>query len=84
MTETVEVTKEIDEIKCCEEQQNCCMQQNQEQQQENAEEESSYHLSVDEIDEFEESQAKFRTLWEKKRDKVSESFVYHMRIQKKE
>jgi beta-lactamase superfamily II metal-dependent hydrolase len=78
MTETVEVTKEIDEIKCCEE------QQNEEQQQENAEEESSYHLSVDEIDEFEESQAKFRTLWEKKRDKVSESFVYHMRIQKKE
>lgn len=36
-------------------------------------EESSYHLSMDEIDEFEESQAKFRTLWEKKRDKVSES-----------
>lgn len=31
----------------------------------------SYHLSADEIDEFEEAQAKFRTLWEKKREKVS-------------
>lgn len=33
-------------------------------------EESSSHLTTDEIDEYEESQAKFRELWEKKREKV--------------
>lgn len=37
-------------------------------------EESGYHLSKDEIDDYEESQAKFRELWEKKREKVRESF----------
>lgn len=33
-------------------------------------EESSYHLSSDEIDEYEESRAKFRELWERKRENV--------------
>lgn len=31
--------------------------------------ESTYHLTKDEIDDYEESQAKFRELWEKKREK---------------
>lgn len=31
---------------------------------------SSVQLTKDEIDEYEESQAKFRELWEKKREKV--------------
>lgn len=33
-------------------------------------EESSSHLTKEEIEEYEESQAKFRELWEKKREKV--------------
>lgn len=33
-------------------------------------EETSSHMSNDEIEEYEESQAKFRALWEKKREKV--------------
>lgn len=33
-------------------------------------EESTSHLTKDEIEEYEESQAKFRELWEKKREKV--------------
>lgn len=37
-------------------------------------EESNYHLSKDDIDDYEESQAKFRALWEKKREKVRNSF----------
>jgi hypothetical protein len=37
---------------------------------EHHEEHAAIHLTKDEIDEFEESQAKFRELWEKKREKV--------------
>lgn len=36
--------------------------------------ETHVHLSADEIEEYEESQFKFRELWEKKREKVRESF----------
>ena len=47
---------------------------NQEQQQleqKNKEDEMEHHPTKDEIDEYEESQQKFRELWEKKREKVS-------------
>lgn len=38
-------------------------------------EESTYHLTKDDIDDYEESQAKFRELWEKKREKVRKRWI---------
>lgn len=47
------------------------------QQKENpqAEMEEEHHPTKDEIEEYEESQKKFRELWEKKREKVSRTLI---------
>lgn len=55
---TIEVTKEV--IQTME----------HEQKQTESDEPAIIHLSKDDIEEYEESQAKFRELWEKKREKV--------------
>lgn len=53
---------------------------NQEQQQleqkKLEEEMEQHHPTKDEIDDYEESQRKFRELWEKKREKVSLDFYF--------
>jgi len=52
---------------------------NQEQQQleqKKQEDEMEHHPTKDEIDDYEESQKKFRELWEKKREKVSLEFLF--------
>lgn len=46
-----------------------------EQKQTESDEPAIIHLSKDDIEEYEESQAKFRELWEKKREKVSNSWI---------
>lgn len=51
-------------------------QSEQEQQEQKSQEtEMEHHPTKDEIEEYEESQAKFRELWEKKREKVSIIFI---------
>lgn len=42
-----------------------------------AEMEEEHHPTKDEIDEYEESQRKFRELWEKKREKVSKMLILY-------
>ena len=56
-------------------------EQTQEQQleQKNQEDGMEHHPTKDEIEEYEESQRKFRELWEKKREKVSLNFYFHLK-----
>lgn len=51
-------------------------QEQQQLEQKKQEDGMEHHPTKDEIDDYEESQRKFRELWEKKREKVSLDFYF--------